>query len=32
MDLLLFNIFLKDLFYVDMNCDIANYADDNIYI
>ena len=26
---LLFNIFLNDLFYVDMNCDIANYADDN---
>ena len=25
----LFNIFLNDLFYVDMNCDIANYADDN---
>ena len=26
---LLFNIFLNDLFYVDMNCEIANYADDN---
>ena len=26
---LLFNLFLNDLFYVDMNCDIANYADDN---
>ena len=26
---LLFNIFLNDLFYVDMNYDIANYADDN---
>ena len=26
---LLFNIFLKDLFYVKMNCEIANYADDN---
>ena len=23
------NIFLNDLFYVDTNCDIANYADDN---
>ena len=29
---LLFHIFLNDLFYVDMNCDIANYADDdNLY-
>ena len=26
---LLFKIFLNDLFYVDMNCEIANYADDN---
>ena len=26
---LLFNIFLNDLFYVKMNCEIANYADDN---
>ena len=26
---LLFNIFLNDLFYVDMNCDTANYADDD---
>ena len=26
---LVFNIFLNDLFYVDMNCEIANYADDN---
>ena len=25
---LLFNIFLNDLFYVKMNCEIANYADD----
>ena len=25
----LFNIFLDDLFHVDMNCEIANYADDN---
>ena len=29
MGLLLFNIFLDDLFYVKMNCEIANYADDN---
>ena len=29
MGLLLFNIFLNDLFYFNMNCDIANYADDN---
>ena len=27
--LILFNSFLNDLFYVDMNCEIANYADDN---
>ena len=26
---LLFNTFLNDLFYVDMNCVIANYADHN---
>ena len=26
---LLFNIFLNDLFYVDINCDVSNYADDN---
>jgi hypothetical protein len=26
---LLFNIFINDLFYVDMYCKIANYADDN---
>ena len=25
----LFNIFLNDLIYVDMNCDITDYADDN---
>ena len=29
MGALSFNIFLNDLFYVDMNYDIANYADDN---
>ena len=29
---LLFHIFLNDLLYVHMNCDIANYADDdNLY-
>ena len=26
---LLFNIFLNDLFYVDVNCEIANHSDDN---
>ena len=29
---LLFNIFLNDLFYVDMNCEIANYDADNCAI
>ena len=26
---LLFNVFLNDLFYVKMSCEIVNYADDN---
>ena len=26
---LLFNIFLNDLFYIEMSAQIANYADDN---
>ena len=26
---ILFNIFLNDLLYVDMNCDIASYAENN---
>ena len=26
---LLFSIFISDLFYVKMNCEFANYADDN---